>query len=571
MNNTEIAALVLLIGIVVICVPIGIVSVLALKRDWNKTYFVKRERILVVGILIACGIMQYLCIPISFLLIVFKNPFLNSLYINVILPLYLINMVVGICLYSIRTWLLYFNLELTKYNLDKQWLVAMDPVTSSTNWFKNKQQTLGSARYLLSYTAILIIVTFISHILLRLVFGLPWADRGAICGIYLLFLFVDMWLWRRIRLLNEESLSIEKELLAGFWSSVGFIVAIFLANVSLYYGYVSEDIFLEMIYGPGSVYYMIVFIITTILPQKWNKVSPSTVTAPPGFGFGNSIDINLNNNNNNTNSTKKRISNLFLLNLPKSRDHHSLNTYGSGGGSGGDTPTAVGSKSPTAALSVPNKISTSTSGVPQLRNIWQSVVCTVYGFDHFMHHLQTEFSLENLLFISEYMQVKNCLRDHLKNIMCDIESTNIDARYNLQLPKVIDMEKTGHSAATREGIPMSSIAKALDTLLDNYLKDSTTRASVLKHNGQVVSGRQSKAGVHETTTGDEMKDHFERKDKRSMDLKKSPLHAAITRFSAVKRAGAGGGHGHSHGNDGTHGNINNTVFGQSYYFFSWME
>jgi hypothetical protein len=56
-----------------------------------------------------------------------------------------------------------------------------------------------------------------------------------------------------------------------------------------------------------------------------------------------------------------------------------------------------------------------------------------------------------------------------------------------------------------------------------------------------------------------------------MDLKKSPLHAAITRFSAVKRAGAGGGHGHSHGNDGTHGNINNTVFGQSYYFFSWME
>ena len=34
-------------------------------------------------------------------------------------------------------------------------------------------------------------------------------------------------------------------------------------------------------------------------------------------------------------------------------------------------------------------------------NHWSQIVCTALGYESFMNHLETEFSLENLLFVTE--------------------------------------------------------------------------------------------------------------------------------------------------------------------------
>ena len=47
----------------------------------------------------------------------------------------------------------------------------------------------------------------------------------------------------------------------------------------------------------------------------------------------------------------------------------------------------------------------SCTDVSTFQATWKDIVCTSYGYETFMNHLEKEFSIENLLFISEYMQI----------------------------------------------------------------------------------------------------------------------------------------------------------------------
>jgi hypothetical protein len=346
----------LLICVIIIGIPIGIISALTLKHDWHKTYFVKRHRILVVAIFLCCT-GQYLYTPIVCLKVIYaNNNIFGILYRYGSLHMHLLATFIGFAAVATRVWLLYFDIQLAKYNLHKVWLSAMDPITSESNWFESKQHTLGNARYLLKYTIIFAVLPSISHILLRNVYDLPWIDRLLVTSVILCITFVVGWIWHKLKKLNDDSLSIEKELLSIFYETLGLIISIFIFYGLFYFEIINESMMQVTLFASVSIYANSILIALTILPQQWNK--------PNTNGNGNG------------------------------------NTQQSGGNDRSRKGKRYGHR-PKMSIGLGSRSGSPTVPVQRVNHGWVDVVCTVYGFQHLMNHLQTEFSLETLLFISE--------------------------------------------------------------------------------------------------------------------------------------------------------------------------
>lgn len=64
---------------------------------------------------------------------------------------------------------------------------------------------------------------------------------------------------------------------------------------------------------------------------------------------------------------------------------------------------------------------------------WTSIIVTADGYEKFMNHLLTEFAAENLLFVTEYVQIKRVLikrYDILQNLM----QNNPNMKFDINLP-----------------------------------------------------------------------------------------------------------------------------------------
>ena len=63
---------------------------------------------------------------------------------------------------------------------------------------------------------------------------------------------------------------------------------------------------------------------------------------------------------------------------------------------------------------------------------WSQTVTNTNIYEKFLHHLQTWFSIENLLFITEYMQIKNVLKQkysQLEQLIKDNVSIGFDIEF----------------------------------------------------------------------------------------------------------------------------------------------
>ena len=65
---------------------------------------------------------------------------------------------------------------------------------------------------------------------------------------------------------------------------------------------------------------------------------------------------------------------------------------------------------------------------------WVNIVENGFGYTSFMEHLRGEFSLENLLFITEYIQLKNILATYYPDIISTIKSTSGHGYFYVNLP-----------------------------------------------------------------------------------------------------------------------------------------
>merc|ERR1719361_1501602 len=62
---------------------------------------------------------------------------------------------------------------------------------------------------------------------------------------------------------------------------------------------------------------------------------------------------------------------------------------------------------------------------------WKKIIESDDGYEQFANFLEKEFSCENILFITEYVQLKNAMNE------CDVLKEHMDAlelTYSLQLP-----------------------------------------------------------------------------------------------------------------------------------------
>ena len=65
---------------------------------------------------------------------------------------------------------------------------------------------------------------------------------------------------------------------------------------------------------------------------------------------------------------------------------------------------------------------------------WTDIVSTVYGYTSLMNHLESEYSIENLLYLTEYMQIKDILLKNNPTIVSTIQNNNKGSYFNIKIP-----------------------------------------------------------------------------------------------------------------------------------------
>ena len=115
---------------------------------------------------------------------------------------------------------------------------------------------------------------------------------------------------------------------------------------------------------------------------------------------------------------------------------------------GNTRPRSVLSISSTSSSS----LQTEDKNETMLANIadWSKLVTTALGYEQFINHLESEFSVENLLLITEYMQVKHVLKKRFV-IFNKLWKNNESIRFNIDLPEMPDsaFEETSSHTNTK--------------------------------------------------------------------------------------------------------------------------
>ena len=357
--------------------PVYIVGIHKIKRNWTKTFIVKRHRVLLVHkIAAACG-MHCICIPLictSIILRHFKGyeNVANIIYVYISIPLMQTFAFIFIFVMGIRNWLLYFDTNFSKYQLEKEWLSAINPTAVNTNWFKNKHKTLGNATYLSRIAVLVAVILYLLDFSLRFSalykgYNILWIIANWIFWFFaLISVGFSFWCWKKLKGIYYDELGIRRELALIGWYGLVYIILVFICT-SLYYldimsGGLSNGIF----YLGLSLIFTGLIAVITIMPVKWNTSSKY------GLPIANTSTIRLPS-----------------VSMPKQMTKFSTKL---------SKENVVTSTTCTSGTNTPKQ--------RPFGNNWQDIVCSVYGFEQFMKHLQLEFSIENLLYISEVCTVR---------------------------------------------------------------------------------------------------------------------------------------------------------------------
>ena len=155
--------------IVVFGVPLGIYSILIIRKDWRRVYIVKRKRLIVV-MLSACVmscllIYAPLYIASDMGIIPDDNLILNAF---VLIFWVWVEQLSWWLMFS-RYWLYYFDLKLTIFNNNKQWRMAIDPINESSDWFVQNINKYGNDKNVVKSVLLISIIQNILNITTALV------------------------------------------------------------------------------------------------------------------------------------------------------------------------------------------------------------------------------------------------------------------------------------------------------------------------------------------------------------------------------------------------------------------
>lgn len=126
-----------------------------------------------------------------------------------------------------------------------------------------------------------------------------------------------------------------------------------------------------------------------------------------------------------------------------------------GNHSGANTPTIGGSMRPI-----------------EIQNArWYDIVSTAMGYQSFMNHLETEFSIENLLFVTEYIQIKNVSKIKFDDIFANMyqdNNTKKKIEFNVPFPGIdesllLDESNDSHNNSSDRDISIIATVNTVTT------------------------------------------------------------------------------------------------------------
>ena len=466
-------------SIVLISVPLAIQSIRVLHHDWKELYMIKRRPHLILVILVTFCYFQFISIPIVICIYTFlpATAVVDSIGWICYTILYLL-VFASLIVMLLRFWLYYYDSQLIQFNKNKAWRMAIDPKKEFTNWFVDHKHNLGNWYFLLKIT---IIASIVETAILLFLWYFPEHDKYKNRYAYdkrnskhyneaqnnlsfmqnsRQFLWLgDTWfalcifLWiapsfnliHRLRKFRKDDiLAIRIELKYIIFAYPGLVMFFFLiVNVTPSV----TNLSLEELACLRLTCTMVCLHLMFYLPVLFTKKL-----------YLNMIEINAKEKENRLKTTAIK---LVRIVTPEKYNQHEndkknrkQNKYGvvaygnnrASLASHSMTPSVIGSDNiiggtigTVPSLSTVSEISIISSNSSNskinanvhVNNVkrsntreygWIDIVPSYDGFEAFMNHLASEFSMENLLFIQEYVQIKNVLQDFMYPIMMQVKS-----------------------------------------------------------------------------------------------------------------------------------------------------
>ena len=456
----------ILAGIILIQCTFFIWCLIILHNHKDEIYIVKRR---IFFVLLQLLLMIFIAITDAIWLAVVRGGLLShpsSLYLFIFNILsYFAGQLIWMIILE-RYWLLYFDISLSRLIANQSWQMAINPRATSKNWFLNltNQKLFGNdGKYLIMAAIFWCCIETTILMLIAEKSGIYAADVGncltfikgiAMCVIW--YKLKDISLYDVFGIRQEMTKIIKICILWNVFAAIIFFTYIYvrydpkLSNI--------VDIII-LIYNCGyATFHPAIFYITVPNVIKTQSRINSRINT------GNYSIIRAVSKSDRSSKTKSKniTTNNFNINIKQRKDTttQSSNSYMKSGSVSPHSPPVnaahgVGVAGPDEAMSNLNIGLSTTMMAQHLVNDedvvemvdmidkathWREIVTTRDGYQLFMNHLQSEFSGENLLFITEYVQVKYVLSIKFKSIFEELLiNNNKTMAFNIILPDIEQM------------------------------------------------------------------------------------------------------------------------------------
>ena len=478
---------------------------LVLHKHIDAAYFVKRRPIFT--IIFLCNVLLWLIktnIGAIFLVLDVAN--LIQVLFHIAIALIVLGF--GATAYLCRLWLLYFDMQLSRSLQNKSWQMAIDPNIESKNWFlnpKNQRKYGRNGKILLLYGFSCDIFVFIIFYIVRVFIENMNAQENLIYSqnilvvYYMIKIGCGIKLWRKFRIFKTyDNFGIYYELKKTIQISLVYCLLppIIIPISRLVISGPSSSIFgtASMIYGIVILHYLIPNVIN--YNESRSQMNNNTTSQKMH-------ELSLHVNDHHRNQLQENKMSGTTANTDVQVITPKLSTTAQSFPSRGklcvcnnnidtahDKPnssTKAGTSNDTGDPTILTGIQIMTPGKKKninvdqqslhVQNIWQhwtTAVVAPFIYEKFMNHLQGEFSLENLLFITEYVQIKNILKKQhhqLRKMMLENVSIKFDVKLGQLLnDDILKDENKAEERMNRSGsiinetppiVPVSLIAKRL--------------------------------------------------------------------------------------------------------------
>ena len=285
----------------------------------------------------------------------------------------------------VRVWLLYYDTHITKLNLHGAWLSVIDSTIETENWFKKHEKTWGNARFLIKLSVGLVVLLTLIAVLLRLI-GLRPVARILEWFFIFVVTVVTMVIWRKLKDYQYDSLGIRREMIALFICGIAtFTIGVSMVVLHLF-GIIVFPVYDACWTVNVSIGMSALGVITTLYTKKLSTMED--VTTPCDICASCKIKMRYCV----LSYCKYKCGWLVAESALPSMDMSNVVTV------------SATDKSPSVkpeTYSPPMHVTTFGRQNTGFGFSWRDIVCTPFGFESLMNHLSNEFSVENLLFISE--------------------------------------------------------------------------------------------------------------------------------------------------------------------------